>query len=60
VNGTVYSADHILIAVGGYPLVPDIPGAELGIVSDGIFDLEEVPKYVDALLFLRWFLTWGI
>jgi glutathione reductase (NADPH) len=44
VNGTVYSADHILIAVGGYPLVPDIPGAELGIVSDGIFDLEEVPK----------------
>ena len=32
---------------GGYPHIPhDIPGAELGITSDGFFDLEEQPKRV--------------
>ena len=43
VDGTVYSADHILVAVGGRPMVPDIPGAELGITSDGFFELTERP-----------------
>ena len=46
VDGKVYSADHILVAVGGKPLVPDIPGAELGITSDGFFELEERPGRV--------------
>ena len=46
VDGTVYSADHILVAVGGRPLVPDIPGAELGITSDGFFELTERPGRV--------------
>jgi len=40
----VYSADKILIAVGGKPTWPDIPGAELGISSDGFFELDQLPK----------------
>lgn len=44
VDGTLYTADHILIAVGGRPQIPKIPGAELGITSDGFFDLDTVPK----------------
>lgn len=39
VNGQRYSADHILIAVGGEPLIPAIPGAQYGITSDGFFAL---------------------
>ena len=31
---------HVLIATGGRPSVPDIPGAEYGITSDGFFELE--------------------
>ena len=46
VAGERYTADHILIAVGGYPYVPDIPGADLGITSDGFFELEELPRNV--------------
>ncbi|MBL0648087.1 glutathione-disulfide reductase [Aeromonas caviae] len=46
VNGEQYSADHILIATGGRPEVPTIPGAELGIDSDGFFDLKSQPKRV--------------
>lgn len=40
------TAKHIVIATGSRPLVPDIPGAELGITSDGFFDLESLPKRV--------------
>lgn len=46
VNGKEYTADHILIATGGKPVFPDIPGAELGIDSDGFFALQEQPKRV--------------
>ena len=38
------SAEKILIAVGGRPFRPDIPGAELGIVSDDAFDLTAFPQ----------------
>ncbi|MBK1723390.1 glutathione-disulfide reductase [Thiocystis violacea] len=41
-----YSADHIVIATGGRPIVPGMPGNELGITSDGFFALEEQPKRV--------------
>ncbi|MGF1758023.1 glutathione-disulfide reductase [Photobacterium sagamiensis] len=44
VNGEHYTADHILIAVGGEPTIPNIPGAEHGIDSNGFFDLNEQPK----------------
>ena len=44
VNGELYSAPHISIATGGYPIIPDIPGATYGITSDGFFDLLEQPQ----------------
>jgi len=37
-------AKNVLIAVGGHPNIPDTPGADLGITSDGFFDLEKQPK----------------
>lgn len=46
VNGTAYSADRIVIATGGYPIVPDVPGAGLGVTSDGFFELNERPQRV--------------
>ncbi|MCW7550703.1 glutathione-disulfide reductase [Photorhabdus sp. APURE] len=46
VNGEKITADHILIATGGRPVRPDIPGSEYGIDSDGFFALEEMPKRV--------------
>jgi len=46
VNGQRYSAEHIVIATGGRPIVPPVPGAELGITSDGFFDLAEQPRRV--------------
>jgi len=41
-----YQADRIVIATGGRPIVPSIPGAELGITSDGFFELEQQPQRV--------------
>jgi glutathione reductase (NADPH) len=37
---------QIVIATGGRPLLPDIPGMELGITSDGFFELEAQPERV--------------
>ncbi|HBE92975.1 MAG TPA: glutathione-disulfide reductase [Gammaproteobacteria bacterium] len=44
VDGEVYKAPHILVATGGRPIVPDLPGADLGISSDGFFELESLPE----------------
>jgi glutathione reductase (NADPH) len=46
VDGRHYAADRVAIATGGYPVVPQLPGAELGFTSDGFFDLEERPQRV--------------
>ncbi|WP_298443081.1 glutathione-disulfide reductase [uncultured Ferrimonas sp.] len=46
VNGQHYSAPNILIATGGRPTIPNIPGAEHGIDSNGFFALTEQPKRV--------------
>ena len=44
VNGEKITADHILIATGGRPVHPAIPGAEYGLDSDGFFELDAMPK----------------
>ncbi|NXU00680.1 GSHR protein, partial [Buphagus erythrorhynchus] len=47
VDGKKYTAPHIIIATGGRPAVPsdsEIPGASLGMTSDGFFELEELPR----------------
>ncbi len=49
VNGTRYTAPHIVISTGGRPAVPQVPGAELGITSDGFFALDEQPRRVAIL-----------
>ncbi len=46
VNGERLTARHIVIATGGRPVMPALPGAELGITSDGFFELEKRPKRV--------------
>ncbi len=46
VDGKQYTAKHIVISPGTTPTVPDIPGAEHGITSDGFFALEHCPKKV--------------
>jgi glutathione reductase (NADPH) len=42
-DGQRYAAEHIVIATGGRPRIPDIPGADSGITSDGFFELTELP-----------------
>jgi glutathione reductase (NADPH) len=49
VDGHQYTADHIVIATGGKPIVPPVPGAELGITSDGFFQLNEQPGKVAVI-----------
>lgn len=49
VDGKQYTADHILIAVGGRPSIPNVPGAEYGIDSNGFFELTEQPKRVAVI-----------
>ena len=46
VNGRSLSAEHIIIACGGRPIIPEVPGAQLGITSDGFFELEDCPAKV--------------
>ena len=45
-DGTGVEARHILLATGGRPSRPDIPGAGLAIDSDGFFALAEAPGRV--------------
>ena len=44
VNGQTISAAHILIATGGTPRLPDIPGVEHAISSNEAFHLPQLPK----------------
>ena len=46
VDGERYRAERITIATGGHPIWPDVPGSELGITSDGFFDLSACPGRV--------------
>ena len=49
VGGERLSAKHVVIATGGLPMIPAIPGAELGITSDGFFELERRPQRVAVI-----------
>lgn len=44
-----YTANKILIAVGGRPVKPDMPGFEHGITSNEIFHLKEQPKHIAVI-----------
>jgi glutathione reductase (NADPH) len=46
VGGEAYRGREIVIATGGIPEVPSIPGVELGMNSDGFFELPERPGRV--------------
>lgn len=46
INGQRHTAEHILIATGGWPQVPDIPGKEHAITSNEAFFLPELPRRV--------------
>lgn len=44
-DGRTVTAKHILIAVGGHPVMPEqVKGAGLGISSNEVFHLDELPK----------------
>lgn len=44
VDGKRYTARHLLVATGGTPFVPDIPGREHIVTSDAMFDLDPFPR----------------
>ncbi len=46
INGQRHTAKHILIATGGWPQIPEIPGHEHAISSNEAFFLKELPKRV--------------
>jgi glutathione reductase (NADPH) len=46
VDGKQYTAERILLAPGGEPTVPAIPGADLGVTSDGFFEMTSLPPKV--------------
>ncbi|OZB81387.1 MAG: glutathione-disulfide reductase [Halothiobacillus sp. 13-55-253] len=49
VNDQTYNAPHIVLSTGGVPFVPPVPGKELGITSDGFFDLTAQPARVAVI-----------
>ena len=46
VNDEIFQSEHIVIATGGQPAMPDIPGVNFGINSDDFFSLEDKPESV--------------
>jgi glutathione reductase (NADPH) len=49
VGDKAFSADTIVLATGGYPIKPNIKGANIGIDSDEFFELETLPKKVAVI-----------
>ena len=45
-TGESITAKHILIATGGHPIKPDLPGTEHALTSNDIFHLETLPKSI--------------
>lgn len=48
-NGQKLTAERVLLATGGRPHRPNIPGAEIGIDSDGFFELAQRPEQVTVI-----------
>lgn len=46
IAGERITAEHIVIATGGRPQIPALPGAQFGISSDGFFELNACPPRV--------------
>jgi glutathione reductase (NADPH) len=46
VGGRTLRARYILVATGGTPQRPQIPGAALGVISDDAFDLATLPRRI--------------
>ncbi len=46
VGDKIYTAKYILVAVGGWPTLPDVPGIEHAITSNEVFHLDELPEDV--------------
>lgn len=46
VGDRTFSAEHIVLATGGRPRIPQIPGAHFGITSDDFFTLNACPPQV--------------
>ncbi|MGH8129997.1 MAG: glutathione-disulfide reductase [Steroidobacteraceae bacterium] len=46
IGDATHRAPHVVIASGGRPIVPALPGAGAGITSDGFFSLERMPASV--------------
>jgi glutathione reductase (NADPH) len=46
VGDRLLGAPHIVIATGARPVLPEVPGVELGITSDGFFELETRPDTI--------------
>ena len=46
VDGKQYSTERILIATGGWPFIPDIPGKQHIVTSNDMFFLEQLPKRI--------------
>ena len=44
VNGQVHTAAHLLVATGGWPVVPVFAGSQLAITSNEVFDLPVFPR----------------
>ncbi len=45
-TGETFTAKHILVAVGGKPFTPDVPGAEHTITSNEVFLWDQLPKSI--------------
>lgn len=43
-SGAEFTTKHILVATGGWPFVPDIPGRELAVTSNEMFHLDALPR----------------
>ncbi len=46
VDGQRYTAERVVVATGGRPIIPDVPNTGLGITSDDFFELDARPDRV--------------